>query len=347
MTDFAIASSLCVDTDVDSSTVRYPMLGRHQKDKRAIYWKCAYVFFWTSLYFNPGKKHILFTNDRQPVLINAIDIKQKLRILGVEIRITAFERFDPRERSIRFRNAFYKFEAIRCLSELDYPSILLDVDCVWRLQSDELNRLIASGNCLLLQDTYQFGRLSGSHSRHGITQNDLMHIYHTIDPLFDQSFPIWYGGEIIAGSPQNLVRIVDQLELVFKQLKNADEVLRFKNNTGIFDNDEFISSFVYNSCNMPIIDSMNVYTTRVDTSYPRVVPWTLLSNVPIWHMPAEKVRGFPILFDALMSCKNSHDETKAVEQIGYYFGLPERTYGRSIDIKDALRKRMKQLLRRR
>lgn len=344
MSGYIIASSLCVDTDSASATVNYPLLGRHKKNKRAVYWKCVYVFYWMSLHSNPDRQHVLYTNDKQPIVIDGVDIKERLEHMGIAIHFVEFSRFDPGSKSQQFRNAFYKYEAIKCLSQLDTPSILLDVDCLWHQPNAELDTLLASGQQLLIQDTYRFGQSPDNMMRHGISQSDLLTMYQRLDPQYPQDKPVWFGGELIAGSPQVLLKVVARLERVFDQVNVLPELPTFANGTGVYDNDEFLSSFVFNSYQGPIINTMDKYSSRVDTVQPRLFDWPTLANVPIWHLPPEKVRGFPLIFSKLMSLSNTDDFQQLANNIGGYVGMPNRTVGQHIDWMDHAKKKLKVLL---
>lgn len=65
-----IVTSICVDNTVEDSDIHYPQLGSKSREQRKkIYWKLATNFICSSVRCNPHEKHIIYTNDLQPVIL--------------------------------------------------------------------------------------------------------------------------------------------------------------------------------------------------------------------------------------------------------------------------------------
>src|ERR1035441_3748607 len=149
-----------------------------------------------------------------------------------------------------FRNAFYKFEVINIMSELQNPSILLDVDCIWTKRDEDLFEVLMCGNNLLLQDTYQ-NSLRPDKKNHDLNMKDMSELYKTI-PInsFKSEHAIRYGGELIGGSSEQLKIIANKLLLTIDYCKEQYDLgneIQFNNGFSIFSGMEFISSYIYNS----------------------------------------------------------------------------------------------------
>lgn len=324
-----IVTSVCIDNIDQSGEVIYPMISA-SGNRRDIYWRCAATLMLTSIKVNPEVKHIIFTNDKN-VFVQKLDIRELLLTKGVEVVYLSFYDYNPGNYSKKFRNAFYKHEVMHALGNYGEPSILLDCDCVWSRRDNELLELIAKGNYLLLQDTYQRGHTPLLKEPHGISMEDMGKLFKTIPVLDNQKmYPIWYGGEIIAGSQDHFREVSDNvlkvLEYCKKQL-DSGKFIAFNEKSSIFDNDEYISSYVFNSLKgINILDSYGKYSRRIWTA-----PY--LNNVvekdvtiAIWHLTAEKETGFNDLFNDIISEKSLfwRTDTNTSQYLGRYFGIPRR-----------------------
>ena len=330
---YNIVTSICVDTDDLGRSVDYPMLGTHVDKKRIIYWRCVYVFCMTSLRVNKNKDHIVYTNDFKEIIIAGINIKDKLMEQGVKIITLPFGKFDPKHHSERFRNAFYKLEVINALAKLNQPSILLDSDCLWTKRDQNLDNILISGTHVLLQDTYQREKYPHKRFPHNLSMEDMGTLYNKI-PLnqLDNQYPIWYGGEIVGGSPKHFHKIGKSLLSTIEYCKKQHDLgnkLIFPNGDSIFSNDEYISSYSYNSLKLEIFDTYGYFSKRM---------WTTASNnnikdsdrnITIWHLTAEKNTGIKSLFYGILNENSdfwSTTEEKLPEYFGSIVGVPRRKF---------------------
>jgi hypothetical protein len=335
-----IVTSVCVDT-VKNSKVEYPSLSGNE-DKRIVYWRCAATFCMTSIRFNKKERHIVFTNDKNldQITIDGYKVKDMLSNLGVEIIELSFDEFDPKDYSKRFRNAFYKHEVIHALSKLDKPSILLDADCIWTRRDDSLFEIINDGKYLLLQDTYQRCSTPKLKSPHNLSMEDMSELYKKIPLMKTQiEFPVWYGGELIGGSPEQFKIVAKWIHKVLRYCKEQESIgnkLVFNNGDSIFSNDEFISSYVYQSLtDIPVYDTFGRFSKRIwslDTLY-NVEKNDI--NLPIWHLPAEKETGLKKLFYRLVdSSSDFWTSNDSMSQfLGMFFNIPKRKVGIATNLK--------------
>ncbi|NJN92443.1 MAG: hypothetical protein HC878_20165, partial [Leptolyngbyaceae cyanobacterium SL_5_14] len=152
-----IVTSVCIDTEIEDESVDYPMLRlKRTNSKRETYWKCATVLMSTVSRLCPNAKHFIFTNDPDSVNINGIDVNSFLSNIGTEVRYLSFNEFKtPSNLSKRFKNAFYKHEVAYDLgkSQAGY-SILLDSDCLWTKQENDVYPFLEKDK-VLLYDVYE------------------------------------------------------------------------------------------------------------------------------------------------------------------------------------------------
>ena len=329
---YNIVTSICVDTDANGAAIEYPTLGEASSNKREIYWKCVFTFCVTSLRFNPDKTHYVFTNDKEEVTINGIPIRKSLEEIGVKIKVVKFDTFDPGKYSLSFRNAFYKLQTINSLSKLSKPSILLDSDCVWSRADEDLDFLMSSGNHVLLQDTYRRSHTPHLSEPHNLSMADMGRLYSKI-PVgkLVNEFPVWYGGELIGAAPKHFQQIASRIEQTLAYLKeqiDLGEEFKFSNGHSIMSNEEYLSSYGYNTIDLPIYDTYLKFSKRI---------WTMESpnnvskedlDIPIWHLPVEKLTGICTLFDHInkrgINKWNSSHLKDFPLYLGGLMGIPKR-----------------------
>jgi hypothetical protein len=321
-----IVTSLCVD-DSDTPNSLYPqLLDVSASKRRQVYWQCTAVFFATSVRCNPTAHHILYTNDQGDATWAGVDFRQFLNTLGVEIKTLAFESFRPPAHFVtEFRNAFYKLDVLRSLSQPEAGpySLLLDSDCVWTRPAPALTRVVQSDTLLLLDaepDSLPDTKI------HGLSRRDMGNLYKELDPTYPVAVPIHFGGEIIGGSRQRLAEVVEQLDATWKQVVRDYPVSppTFRSNRNIFDGDEYVTSFVYNRLPTPWSDA-SPYIRRIWTSYRNTNVRHSDTLLPLWHLPNEKTQGLPVL-----SCKVVDRSSQfwklppeaLANYLGNYLGIP-------------------------
>lgn len=324
-----IVTSICVDEDIKDNDVIYPAThGASGNQRKIIYWKCVGVFFATSIRCNPTAKHILYTNDENPVIIKGIDLKQFLVELGVEIRYVPFRHFKPPAGYSKvFKNAFYKLDVMRELGmeEENEQSLLLDSDCVWTKQNNELLKLLNSHD-VLLYDVYKSDQ--GTKGKFHEVRLKLGKLYKEIYPEYPKTEPTQFGGEFVAANSKNFKVMADLMEEAFNLIisKFKDHPLRLNQDRRIFDGMEFLTSYVYNSMPLEYFNAKD-FISRI---------WNALKfsntskedmRLTIWHMPSEKTQGFPLLYKQIVN-KNSRFWRTPIDKfdvyLGKYLGVPKQ-----------------------
>ena len=327
-----IVTSICVDKDSAASSVIYPMLGRQNASRREIYWLCVYVFCWVSIRVNPNQPHLVYTNDNVPAVVDGVNIQVALEELGVTLIDLPFTEFDPGARSSRFRNAFYKLDVVKALGALELPSILLDSDCLWHRPADGLAEIVCGGQQLLVQDTYQRSDRPRLQDPHDLSMVDFGDTYRQIDADYACAQPVWYGGELVGGTPALLRELSAVEKTIFDRVLAMDDPPAFHNGKSLFDNDEYISTYAYNCGKFSLADAYGRFSRRIDT----IAGGGRLSEAvvapPIWHLPAEKIRGFVFLFSAIAARQlDNVPATHMTAVLGGYVGVPRRKIKAHLD----------------
>jgi hypothetical protein len=120
-------------------------------------------------------------------------------------------------------------------------------------------------------------------------------------------------------------RLTEIFNYCLRQFENGNKI-KFKNGLSIFDGDELISSYVFNSLNKnEVIDTNGVYSKRIWTgvSYNNVQDQDL--NLAIWHLPASKNDGLKLLFYDIIKPSSNFWALNENENIylGRFFGIPK------------------------
>lgn len=306
MKTLQIVASNCVDVDIDEDgKINYPQLKDiNAKERRLIYWKCTYLFFASSIRFNPKAQHILYTNERNDAIDGKIDLKKKLIDLGVEIRYHDFSYFKPPNGySNTFKNAFYKLDVIQKLGEQSGVNcILLDTDCVWIKSAESINQVFEQNDSILLYDPYTSENPSvrpTNLTKDNMPKTEVCKVYQMIDENYPSIEPRVFGGELIGGSSENLRKVAEMLSVSFihilQKFSAEKQLPKFPNGKNIFSGMEYWSSMVYNQLPMPWIDA-KIYTRRIWTAFSLNEVRKEDLNLTIWHLPAEKDKGIPLLY---------------------------------------------------
>ncbi|WP_210520965.1 hypothetical protein [Hymenobacter terricola] len=292
-----IVTSLCVDDEQHPASRYAQLLDVKADQRRRIYWQCAVVFFATSLRCNPTNRHLFYTNDAGPAVWHEVDYRAFLQGLGVEIRVLPFTDFQPPAGfSTDFRNAFYKLEVLQALAraEAGDSSVLLDSDCVWTRPAPALHPQIAAGPGLLLLNVLI--ETTPDTKIEGLSRRDMGELYQEIYPDYPPAVPTFFGGEIVGGRRTELARLVAELRATWQHLLRAYPTAppRFCTQESIYDNDEYVMNLVLNYHPRPWIDA-SPHIRRIWTSHRFTNVQPTDAQLPIWHLPSEKLQGLPTL----------------------------------------------------
>ncbi len=295
-----IVTCLAIDQQPSDHSIKYKAIGRVSRDmKRKIYWRLVYVYFAISVRNNPHFHHIFFTNDQDDFVLEGFNFSEEVRKLGVEIRFLPFTQFYiPAGHSKLFKNAYYKFEVFRELASEQIPSVYTDIDCIWVRHWQNLTDLLDEYD-ILIYDVYE--RSDKPHIKHpnNTSMKEMGDVFRSIDSDYPSEFPIWYGGEFLGAKPEIYNRITHKIEQVYRQILGSDkESFLLPNGESMLDGDEYLSTYVYNYFDWKVFH-VNSHIRRVWTQYNYKTTRPSDMDLCLWHLPAEKLSGFPLVFKRL------------------------------------------------
>lgn len=320
-----IVTTIC--TDQNDRSYNYQLYYQNNEEKRKTYWKCAVTFFASANRIYPEQHLILFTNDQKPVVINGTNIRDFLENLGVEIRVSDYTYRPPAKYSNYLTNNFYKFDTIKGLAMEDNPSVLLDSDVFFTRRDDLFLKLVEDGKTLLY-DVYRKTD-PDDRSNNQISRRDQAVMFRELDPAYPVEYPVFFGGEIISGSP-GIFRAIDREFIkIFKYvIDRYEKPPAFPSGRRFLDGNETIGNFIFNKVVANHEDASRfirrIWTLKGTSAVaPEVV------DLPLWHMISEKDKGIPLIFDEVLKSKSEFWSTSLADfnmYLGGYLGVPERRH---------------------
>lgn len=325
---------MCVDTNTARDVSWYPAIGKTVSSdaRRAIYWNNVLVFCATARRCVPDARVCVYTNDDADLDLGGTTLHRALDDLQVARIALPYEKFcPPPGASRKFRNVFYRFDVIRALTETltqDDAALLLDSDCVWtRAAADAAQKIPAAGLWLSTPRP-----LYPPHLRYPFQscRADFGALYRALSTGYPEPFPKYYGGEFIGGGRAAFQTLDAALDSVWQRVDalNKQQPVRLANGESVYDNDEYILNFVYNSGSLPVTLATG-WMRRVQTleGLRNVQPDDM--NLTLWHLPSEKRRGLLLLAAQALGRASSFWHTPLVEfanYLGAYVGIPKRRF---------------------
>jgi len=270
-----------------------------------IYWRCVVLFFETSLRYNASFEHILFTNTNRLPVIDGLDIGQWLKQNNIQIVVIDNQYVMPQGYYHSWRNQFYEFSIIDYMAkELDAPDkfLLLDSDCVF---SKSVAPMFERTFKLAQTFVNTFPRYDADTSINGLSRKEQTAI---ISEILQKEFsePVWYcGGEILFATGEFLKNVAEEFPSIYQWLLD-----RNKNGLSQFNEEAHTLTYLYykydceigklNDCIKQMWTNPHVFR-NIDAND---------VNFPIWHLPAEKKRGFKKLYTLFLhkGLKNRREE---------------------------------------
>ena len=262
------------------------------------YYMNSYVSLYTAKLQNNNCDVMLITNAEVPSKFLELFENSEIKI--------KYQDFDCFNLSNEFSwaLAFYKLCALyHVANESEYDHyILLDTDTFVAKKLDELIYEIKDGGIML----YNIG--------HSYAHKDRKILIDNYQKNFGRSANIiHYGGELICGSKQEIIKFMQECKIFFEKYTQTNTIDK---TTG----DEYIISAVASTAYNNII-SAEPYIYRYWTGGFNLVSTNWKSNArAIWHLPNEKESGIILIFLYLQKHKNGITTSKAARLLGLPFG---------------------------
>ncbi|MFN2098877.1 hypothetical protein [Altererythrobacter sp. MF3-039] len=283
-----IATWFVADNQADATF--FPQVGARSdcSEAQAVYWRCAVVFFTSSLAVNPHAPHAFYTNCEPPE-IDGLDIGLLFERWGIEVvQLPITFRLDSGAVE-SWGNQFYVFDILRHFvhQEDDEQLVLLDSDCIWLEPVDTLAEAIAEHGALtypLDDNEHREGEPINGLSREGMARFTMRHGAKAQERIE------YCGGEIIAVDRLTAGRIVESFAKLWPHLQ-ADVADSPREEAHLL-------SVIY-ALEGIAIGTAERFIRRMWTTfrYNNLAPsdrWLTL-----WHLPAEKRTGFTNLFERI------------------------------------------------
>lgn len=316
---------ICTWIYLDSPEERseYPQVGQqsHLFEFQKTYWKCIAVFFACSVHFNPGRKHVLFTNKPEAELpdIDGLDLKAFLANLKVEVVTFPMTWQTPSGYYPKWRNQFFVFDIFQHFEqhfgEKDPAFLLLDSDCIIRHSLDDLFADIRKNGLMVLPMPFE-----ADHDINGITRKDMREIYSDLDGKDPGFNPVYYGGEFFAATLEQVKRINQMFPPVWEAMMQ-----RFQEGKKKFHYEGPTLSYLYYRIGKFGIADRFIKRIWTSAKYSNVEPRDF--DLHIWHVPAEKKEGIALLLKKIVSGKLfNQSDPDLIQEMGGYLGIPKRTH---------------------
>lgn len=319
MTDI-ISTWIYLDSPEERS--EYPQVGQqsHLFEFQKTYWKCIAVFYACSVHFNPGKRHILFTNKPESELpvVDGLDLRAMLEGLNVEVVTFPMTWQTPPGYYPKWRNQFFVFDIFRYfedhVADPNAAFVLLDSDCIIRHSLDELFAQIRQNGVMVLPIPFE-----EDHDINGITRKDMRAIYTELDGKDPGFNPVYYGGEFFAATLDNVKRVNQMFPPVWDTMMQ-----RFKEGKKKFHYEGPTLSYLYYRIGK--FGTAEKFIKRIWTSIKFSNVESRDFDLHIWHVPAEKKEGIALLLNKIVTGTFFQKDDKAlVKEMGGYLGIPKRT----------------------
>lgn len=340
MNDDSCVISTWFVADNEAEATYFPQIGSqsHAPDVAAVYWRCALVFFASSLAVNPRCRHIMFTNSDPPV-INGLDIHATLTNWGVEIVHLPITWRLPLGSVATWGNQFYVFDIMEHWVDAEerLPLIILDSDCVWTRSADRIVEALKNRGALAYELYYP-----PRADINGLTTEQMAKFLGENSSVVPNSVP-YCAGEFIAASSDMVSLIVGAAKELWPAVIEQGPFCPRE--------EAHLLSIIYAREGIAP-GTGNAFIKRMWTAfrYNNVTADDLSKT--IWHLPAEKRTGFYDLF-AYLTTILKRDPQAAPQALGLeiatyskYFGIPRRSPSKFVlDVSRKLRDKARMMTR--
>ncbi len=285
-----ISTWLCLDDKDEESTYYQVGSNSSSPEFQAVYWKCVFVFFIYGRRFNRDCVFRLYLNKPvDPLIIEGINIPDKLKEHGVEVIVTPFTFKPPRGFHGSWRNQFYEFDIFNYIagnSADEDLHLILDCDCIITKSLDSLFEECKSKGCITYILNY-----ADSQMINGITRIDMKDLFDELLGRDTGRLPVYHAGEFAAFNVKTLRLLLADFESVFKKMIdkfNAGDPKKF-------NEEAHFLSYLYFGNGISGGEG-NRYIKRMWSGPEFYNIESSDRNLAIWHLPSSKRTTFPLLF---------------------------------------------------
>ena len=274
----------------------HPQMGAHSDTDEAknVYWRCAFCLFASSRVHNRDARHVLFYNVSPPEILDGQRTDELCNRFGIELVPFRSITRPPADYHPKWNTQFIVLDALDGLQSLAAPGdavLLLDGDIVFTqpLPGPALAQLQKLGSL-----TYDMG-YSPDFVVNGLTYDQLQEVSKTYSPPATSAVT-YCGGEFVCLSQSVLGEFCSRARRAYGQ-----SVEKHARGETKFCEEAHLLSYVYSCMNIPV-GTANGFVRRIWTN--RGTFCNVQgdeSRLALWHLPAEKKKGFGAAFAELAS----------------------------------------------
>lgn len=277
-------------------------------DPAQAYYRAMVVAFASVRRFNPEAILWLITNETV-----SSPYREQLQKLGVDFKIQEFQHVPTTDFTKRFAASLYLIDSLQTLTQTTNILIDPDVLCIRSLH-DLISQ--TSGAAGVLPINY-----GADHVVNGLSRRQAGELHGLLGE--PQEAPIHYGGEVF-------VLPLDLVPTIRNRCERAWEFAIQRNREGKskFHTEEHILSFALRGVGTVSIEP---FVRRIWTAHRLRQVSGLENELTLWHLPAEKNRGFDRLYPSSIDLDSwfwTSENTEFVSICGQAMGFHHRSLKR-------------------
>ena len=318
----ALIISTWMYTLPEGDTARHPQMGNRSDTTEAknAYWRCAFCMFASSHVHNPQARHILFCNELPPAYIDGQSTKEISERFAIEYLPFPSITRPPKDYYPLWNTQFIVLDVLDGLNDIVQSGdsiLLLDGDMIFiRPLPENAIKSVQELGALTYNMHYPIDQVINGLDHHNM--NVLSHRYQPPPPINEV---VYCGGEFIFLSQAILQKFLNRARSGYEQ-----SIEKYKAGHLKFCEEGHLLSWVYATLNIPIGTANNlVHRIWTDRGSYCNVPENF-HTLTLWHLPAEKKKGFIRAFSKLSSPDTSTHFFNDCDSLAKLFRLTVPVY---------------------
>lgn len=256
------------------------------------YWRSIFCLFESSQRLNVNSRHLLFTNGEPPAVIDGINTRQLMEAYRIELVHIEGRTRPPKEYYSQWNIVFVMLDVIdklKSIADAEDHVYLLDADCFFNKPiSDAMTKVLRAQGSMFYNIDYQRDR-----QVHAMSLSDLETLATEEGVCRPGGYLKYCGGELVGLRGDLLFKFSLEARLAYDM-----SLERYRAGKSKFNTEEHLLSYVHYKLGYPDLTG-NPFIKRIYTNQKDFVNLEGDEDrYVIWHLPAEKKRGFKSLFQS-------------------------------------------------
>lgn len=273
---------------VEDKEKLYSQVGKSGSESfNIVYWRCVYCFYKTSILTQKNIKYYFFTNIDVPENVDGFNLKQFMKFNNIETVKLQYTYAPPEDWCDSWWVEMFEFDILNYCKNIEGRWLILDVDCIMRKSLLPVFDIIEADGGI----NYHVG-YSLEHNINGLTVKEEREIYENV---FKEAANDLHhrGGEFVGIRSDMIEEMLSLYNILYK-----DSIDKYKTGRKRLITEEHFFSLIFYRLGYRYAKG-NEFIRRLWSAKEfddiRIEDNTLA----IWHLPAEKKRGFVSLFHFL------------------------------------------------